>query len=72
MNFRALKHAFLFVFVGVGAITLAAILTSKRGWLFLPLYGGAVWAVYFFETKGKDFILGFLDGARREYREILR
>jgi hypothetical protein len=35
----------------VGASAIAAVLFAHHGWIFGPLYAGAVWAWYWIETK---------------------
>lgn len=50
-----LRRAVAGVCLICGAASIAAICSGPRGYLFIPLYAGAVWAWYFIEVKVRTF-----------------
>lgn len=50
-DLRILLRSVLITCSIVGAATVTAIVTSKHGFVFAPLYAGAVWGAYYLQTR---------------------
>lgn len=49
-DFKILLRSVLITCSIVGAFSITAIVVSKNGYLFAPLFAGAVWGAYFLQT----------------------
>lgn len=55
LDFRVLVRSIIIMCSVVGAAQTVAVLVSKHGFVFAPLYAGAVWGAYFLQTWRKKW-----------------